>query len=187
MKRFSYLSILVNGFIFGQACSSDIVITTSNYAVSLTQSNTYIAINSSVDPNNIIKLDADPNNGYVQMNPGFIALPNSYGAFVAQALDGCGNAIPQKIINTIPSDASQEKITISPNPVDGLVNICFEKNNTLYSYILLYDESGKLVLNKALMEGNKVYSINISNLVSGSYIYKIMSHKNVITGIILKK
>jgi len=188
MKNLFYFSILFSRIVFGQTCSADITISSANYAINLTQSSTYISINSSIDVGKIIKLDANPTDGYVLMNPGFIVSPSSAGAFIAQPLDGCGNAIPNKIASVNANENSKDIINLYPNPASDVVNISFGKKITEVFSVLLYDTSGKLKFNKKMKTGNgKTYSIVISSLVTGSYIYKIKANDHIKTGIIIKK
>ena len=184
MKYIYYGPIFLTHFVFGQICPSDIVITTANYSNNVTKSSTYITISSSTDINKNIELDADPVNGYVLMNPGFIAFPSSSGSFVAQALER-GNITPQKI--NIVSNDGPLNIKIYPNPTDELVNISFGKQNNTGFIFEIYDASGKILINKNIKKGIEIYNVDISNFVSGSYIYKIKSNIYIKTGIIIKK
>lgn len=185
MKYIYYSSIFLTHFVFGQGCPSDIIITTANYSVNLTKSRTYIKISSSVNGNGNVELNGDPVNGYVLMNPGFIASPSSSGVFIAQTLE-CGNIISPQKINLVSNDAPFN-IKIYPNPTDELINITFENQNDFNFVFELYDMSGKILLNKNIKKGIEIYTVDISNFVSGSYVYKIISKKYIKTGIIIKK
>lgn len=74
-------------------CSSDIIITGS-YTTILTESGTWIKSSGiTFVPGNVpVTLDANPVNGFIELYPGFEVQMGA--TFVAQALDGCGPAIP---------------------------------------------------------------------------------------------
>ncbi|WP_379967283.1 T9SS type A sorting domain-containing protein [Epilithonimonas sp. UC225_85] len=184
MKYIYYSSIFLSHFVCGQTCLSDVVIVTDNYSVGVTKSSTYVTISSSVNGAGSVELDGDPVNGYVLMNPGFIASPSPSGAFVAQTLE-CGSLAPQKI-NIVSNDAPFN-IKVYPNPTEQLVNISFGKQNDTSFIFEIYDASGKILINKNIKKGIEIYNIDISDFVSGSYIYKIKSNSYIKTGIIIKK
>lgn len=188
IKIFFCFPLFITGWFFGQICPSDITITTNRYKANLTQSKTYITINSSTDTGKVIKLDANPNEGYVLMNAGFIAMPSSTGAFIAQLEYECETIELQKT-NALTSLHNNLDIEFSiyPNPTNGIVNISFQKKNKVDLLFLIYDSSGKLVLKNGIQGALQNYSIDITNLVSGSYFYKIGKENNMKTGVILKK
>ena len=66
----------------------------SSYNTSLTESNSFIWVESTVISNTgNVRLDANPQNGYILLTAGFETKPGAI--FIAQALDGCGLLIPQ--------------------------------------------------------------------------------------------
>lgn len=172
-------------------CLTDVTISTSNYSTPLTESSTYIKINNTIAPSAKVKLDANPNNGYVEMNPGFVATPFINGEFIATALDGCGSQIPSK--QSLPDlkkdlTISNSNILIFPNPVSDKINIQFNTDEESVYDFQIFDINGKIILEKYLKPTDKSYSIDLSSLQSNIYIYKLKSSGDTIKeGRILKQ
>lgn len=175
--------------VFSQ-CLTNVSISTSNYSTVLTESSTYIKINSSVASAIKVKLDANPNSGYVEMKPGFIAFPTLDGEFIAQALDGCGILIPSKnnledsVINSAFSDLN---ISLYPNPTIDKVNISFNSLNDLLYDFQIFDINGKLILEKRIKPDEKNCLIDLTALQSNVYIYKLKSGTTIKEGRIIKR
>lgn len=186
MKNIYYSFIFISPIALGQ-CLSNVNITTANYSIIITKSSNYITINSSTNIDEKIELNADPIDGFVLMNAGFVAEPSSLGSFLAQTLEGCGNTLPQKMNLDSADDNKNFNIQIYPNPIDDVLNINFGIKTDVDFAFQLYDASGKLFLRKEIKKGFKNIAINISELVSGNYIYKIISKNHIKTGIIIKK
>jgi hypothetical protein len=186
MKFLSILFFLISGVIFGQ-CVGSAIISQKNYSQSLTQTNTYITITSSVNPLATVKLDAHPTNGYVLMNPGFIAAPTGNNAFIAQSLDGCGVLIPKKLIDSNPLSNSIQELKIFPNPVNNILNINFNQTNKKPFEFSLYDATGKLIKTEYFSNASATYQVDVSSLIKNNYIYKISTDDYLKTGIILKE
>jgi hypothetical protein len=74
-------------------CTGNITIS-GTYTVPLKESQTWIKSNgiTIVPATAAVKLDADPVNGFIELNPGFEVRAGAL--FIARALDGCGPAIP---------------------------------------------------------------------------------------------
>jgi hypothetical protein len=63
-------------------------------------------------------------------------------------------------------------ISITPNPASTTLNVYYNKTNN--GELNLYNNLGEIVLKTALSEGNKIVSIDISNLPNGIYSCKTM-------------
>lgn len=70
------------------------------------------------------------------------------------------------------------KISVYPNPFTNTLKIEVEKNNTKKASLVIYNSLGVVLINSDIIEG--VNTIDMSNLSSGVYFYKIISN-NVIT------
>jgi len=172
-------------------CLSNVNITTANYSTSLTESLTYIKINSTVASSAYVKLDANPSKGYVEMNPGFEVTPSTNGEYIAMALDGCGGLIPSKeALPNIEKNITETNynIAIFPNPVNDKINIQFDNTESSVYDFQIFDLNGKIILEKSLNPTGKSASIDLSYLQSNVYIYKLKSSGNTIKeGRLLKK
>ncbi len=84
-------------------CDHDLVIGPDlAYAKKLTECDSWIITDQEVviNPSGKVVWDASPQDGYIDLNPGFVAEPsNDY--FLAQLLDGCGPKIPGQIPFTV--------------------------------------------------------------------------------------
>ena len=165
--------LLLNFTVYSQ-CVSPKIITTSNYSQLLTQSNTYITISSSVYPLKTVKLDANPNDGYVLMTPGFYSSPSGNNAFIAQSLDGCGGLAPVKMVNIEDNEEIIREVIIYPNPTTEFLNLV--SNNTILSY-KIYSLDGKEIIPNKKIANNKE-EINVSNFAAGFYIIYIETEVN---------
>lgn len=90
------------------------------------------------------------------------------------------DAIRMGYIN-LPSAIQQEveamNISVFPNPSSDVVNIKSEKDMTGY-YFEMVDAQGRIVSN-GFMNGN-LYSVNVSDLPKGNYVYRISDTKNIV-------
>lgn len=90
----------------------------------------------------------------------------------------------------INENLSENKISIFPNPTDGLVNVHFENKNNLDKIsIKVYDMIGKLIFEKMDVELiNNSFSINLENLTSGIYFINIQrNNKSTSKKLIINK
>jgi hypothetical protein len=129
------------------------------YAVPLTQSQTWIKSSGSTIISNTatVKLDADPVNGFAELNTGFESKPLVGYSFVVQALDGCGTGVPMRpvassnavsegIVEKITADKPQGNdrgVSIYPNPTKGNVMIRHSRD---VKTIQVYNATGSLVI-----------------------------------------
>lgn len=89
-----------------------------------------------------------------------------------------GRLTLDEALSVVKSESTIPEFTIYPNPAKNLLNI--KSNNTILSF-QLFDLNGKLLLTQDIQ--NKIYSIDTSNLIPGSYILKL----NTINDVISKK
>ncbi|MCC7244590.1 MAG: T9SS type A sorting domain-containing protein, partial [Saprospiraceae bacterium] len=162
--------------IFGCGCPQDVSLT-GILNTSLIQSQTWIETVSTclVNSNADVRLDADPNNGYVLLQPGFEVIAASSSVFVAQAFNGCANGGPQRPANErtesseISNQADALYINVFPNPTDGLVSIELEQSSAVAATLILTDLAGKILKNEAVSPGVTRYEMSLENLPSGVY------------------
>jgi hypothetical protein len=71
------------------------------------------------------------------------------------------------------------KITVSPNPVDDLLNVQFQQNQFDKTQLSIYSITGQMVYNKQQrIQQNSAVTIDVSNLTSGLYFLKINAENN---------
>lgn len=83
------------------------------------------------------------------------------------------------IVNTM-QYFEENKISVSPNPVDDL--LCFhtnEGNSFINSTILIYDNLGRIVLSKKIKDDYDGLTIQVNQISSGTYYYKILNSKDI--------
>jgi len=110
-----------------------------------------------IDPAKHVKLDAEPSNGSIVLNPDFIAEPVN-GSFVAELLDGCGPMIPTSKTPVLSSITSCNSYVWPVNGITYVASGTYEdtSSSSLNDYIL------------QLTIDNSSSSYQIEN-VSGSY------------------
>jgi len=67
-------------------------------------------------------------------------------------------------------------VKVYPNPVKDNFNIYFDKTEDTNYQVKVYDNSGKLLINKIEIPLNQKLSLNVSNLSSGIYFYEISNN-----------
>ncbi|MGH2664970.1 thiol protease/hemagglutinin PrtT [Flavobacterium sp.] len=153
-------------------CPSNVSIT-GTYSNTITQSGTWIVSNSTtiIPSGSTVRLDADPANGFVLLTNGFETQSNSL--FIAQALDGCGAAIPSRpiieIYDTADENVSKEMrisdIKVYPNPTNGMLNVEYPIS---VKELKLYDIVGKLLLTKTVSKERHAL-LDLTAIPSGIY------------------
>lgn len=146
-------------------CTSNVIISGNPFTTALTESQDWIQTSGTtiIPAGGNVKLDAEPVNGFVALDPGFEA--QNGATFVAQALDGCGGSTPQKTnppVVTTPGPAPG--ITVFPNPTTGQLNIRMnEGKHTLQ----LWNSMGALITTIKAQAG--LNTIDISKHPPGIY------------------
>jgi hypothetical protein len=174
-----------------QNCCLPITICGLNYAVPLTEAlwiancstPTSLVPTTTISPGLIVKLDADPANGYVQLNPGFMASMNASGMFVAQAFNACLPGAPLKPIDgddaTIVGVAglSLEEFKVYPNPTSNIINIVHDGLSNEKINIEVFSLDGKPLYRRLdeIFNGNT--ELDLSTFPNGIYILKINNTK----------
>ena len=73
---------------------------------------------------------------------------------------------------------SQRVVQISPNPGNGQFNVLFAKYHDIYTSMIAYDNTGKVVYEKQHLNGNPVY-VDMSHLQSGVYFVVFMANNRM--------
>jgi hypothetical protein len=110
-------------------CGSNVIISGVAFSAPLTQSQTWIQSSGTtiVPGANTVKLDAQPGIGYISLNAGFET--QSGAIFVAQALDGCGAGVPQRVqtgevvAEKTRNGVSKGHVSVYPNPTSGHLTV----------------------------------------------------------------
>jgi len=71
-----------------------------------------------------------------------------------------------------------DNIIVYPNPTENQINIKFDKQ-IINCEIIIFNIFGQEIIHHQL-DGNKKYSLNISELKSGMYFYSIVSDGNIL-------
>ena len=159
-------------------CQTNVLIT-GTFSSALTESDTWIASSgqTTIPSTSSVKLDAEPNNGYVLLEPTsntdfFLANPNSSNYFVAQTLDGCGGSSPARLKGNAISSLSSSSFVLYPNPANNIITI---KNEDITAVDLRYEiisMDGK-VLQAATTFFDIETTLDISALATGLYFLKV--------------
>jgi hypothetical protein len=85
--------------------------------------------------------------------------------------------------------APPEQLFLYPNPSDDFIIIENNSSELLFSKIEIYDNEGKIIISKQLSPTTKEMQtrIDISSLMSGAYVCRILSEKKVFTKKFIKK
>ena len=174
---------------YSQTCPFTVTITTADYATTLTQSNTWIKMSSNALATASVKLDADPVNGYVELNPGFVANPGVLGFFIAQPLDGCGTGVPSKVMEPEEQlkvvEWKNDKVYLAPNPNTGVFALVLKEVDK--GLIEVFDLLGKKVYQRDFTNkrGGEL-EINIEKSEAGVYIVRLTSDSEIMQQKIIK-
>ena len=174
---------------YAQNCPSAVTITTPDYATTLTQSNSWVKMSSNALATASVKLDADPVNGYVELNPGFMANPGSLGVFIAQPLDGCGAGVPSKVMEPEEQlkvmEWKNDKVYLAPNPNKGIFVLVLKEVDK--GLIEVFDLLGKKVYQRDFTNrrGGEL-EINIEKSEGGVYIVRLTSDSEIMQQKIIK-
>jgi hypothetical protein len=148
----------------------------STYSKPLTESQTWIKSNGTaiINPSITVKLDANPVNGYVELNPGLYATPNTNGVFIAQALDGCGAATPQRPANPTPvftpSTIIEAALTAYPNPATNRITIKVNLHTAKEYRIDIIDINSRVI--KSIVGKAALNTVDISEFNQGLYLIR---------------
>lgn len=189
MKKDLIIFYCTFSFLANAQCVSNYTLPTGKITSLLTQSSTYIKTSNSTSQTttldtSVIKLDADPYNGYIELNPGFSSFPTT-GAFIAQALDGCGTQSPSK--NTQNNNYKidiEDKLSIYPNPSNGIFYL--KNNNDSDGTFEIYNILGQKIVTQKFIKYS-VSEINLEIQASEMFFVKIVIDNNIILKKILKK
>ena len=79
---------------------------------------------------------------------------------------------------------SVSNFILTPNPTEGILSIVFPEKSKIAT-LLIYNSIGQLVIQKSISKD--LFSIDLSNLSSGIYLYSIQSNTIIQNGKIIKK
>ncbi len=186
MKNFIILLLFFNTLLIHGQCVYDIILPAGNLITPLTESETWIktADITIADENNIIKLDANPYSGFVELNPGFQSFPIERGAFIAQAFDGCDTSAPSRFISQSTNSALIDKnISIYPNPSKSIFYL--NNKNMSGGMIEVFNILGVKIMQQAFTS-NSISELNLENQASQLFLVKIISDGTIISKGIIK-
>lgn len=181
-------------------CPSNITIS-GIYNVPLTESSTWIksAGQTTITNTASVKLDANPTNGYVELNPVaatdfFLAAPATATAvFVAQALDGCGAGIPLLPTGLEDEVAKEnttlEDVTLYPNPFYSTITVSFslkEESRIGFSILNVYGQEIGIFDDQVYGIGEHSKQLPVSDLPPGVYFCRIANGNSYVTKKIIK-
>lgn len=159
-------------------CPSNVTITGA-YSTPLTESATWIksSAQTTISASIIVKLDAHPVNGYVELNPAsnsdfFLSEPGASGAFIAQAYNGCVSGTPSftGTKSVVPETISlNSSFSVYPNPTTGMVTLT---HSAKISQVEVLDMHGKVMF-RLMNYGSTKTNINLTGLPAGIYIIRI--------------
>jgi len=167
-------------------CPGDIIIT-GPYNVPITESQSWIKSNSTTTVDGsvpFVKLDADPDAGFVELDPGFSAQALISSEFVAQAFNGCDEGVenrpaivvtPVDVAPVVPTDntVTKNELVISPNPVMDdhfTVSADFDLSD---ASIELFDVNGKEQSVSTSNISTTSKNVYTTTLTKGIYIVKV--------------
>jgi len=81
-------------------------------------------------------------------------------------------------------------LNIYPNPSTSMVNVSFNLVDPMYIYYTITDMQGKLLIKKDLSyvtQGSNIFSISMSDLASGVYLFKMQGQDVSISSKIIKQ
>ncbi|MDO8367541.1 MAG: T9SS type A sorting domain-containing protein [Saprospiraceae bacterium] len=168
--------------VFG-CCPPNVTIT-GIYSKPLTESQTWIKTLGacSIAAGFTVKLDADPLNGYVELNPGFEANAALNVVFIAQAFNGCAPGAPLRPLpgvrddNTPQPELKIENATFNlyPNPTSGDVTLEFDQATPTAVNIVVSDLLGRSISQEMLDAGSSQHRISLSSAPSGIYLVRVL-------------
>lgn len=74
------------------------------------------------------------------------------------------------------TDITDSDINVYPNPAKDLITLEFKNEVAAGSRFVLYSLEGKMLIDKPLIAGEKIFDVNISMLENGVYIYNIINN-----------
>lgn len=180
------------------ACCQPTVTITGNYAVPLTESQTWIKSSGTctIASGSNVKLDADPLNGYVELNQGFFADGFQNLVFVAQAFNGCLPGAPLRPSDNSPEEralASPARVTSSgasifPNPTNADFTLQFDEAFESDVLVTVMDLTGRTILQTNLLRGVSRQTFSLVNSPSGIYVVRAFNlGKPIWTGKVVKE
>lgn len=177
-----------NALVFSCGCLPYATIT-GTFSTPLTETQTWIASSGvcEIAAGSTVKLDADPTNGYVLLQPGFKADASLNLTFVAQAFNGCVPGAPlrpdieprdESAINASEGLPPLGGIRFFPNPVkeDGMLE--FERPVEKETRVWILDMAGRTLRQFILPTGGQQLQISLQSIPAGLYIVRAQNESD---------
>lgn len=150
------------------SCPSDVTIMTLPFFNASYESQTWIQTVGTLIVHNggNVKFDADPSNGYIELQPGFMAENGS--DFIAETYNGCSLGMPSKPSFNNIVEENYSSLIVYPNPTTGTLTVC----NDQVDHMNLVDLVGKKVMVNKIVTGGKSL-LDLSQLPNGIYILNL--------------
>lgn len=187
------------------SCPSDITIT-GNYSTPITESYTWIRSEgqTTISETASVKLDASPQNGYVEFKPGsatdFLYVAPTTGEFIAEPYDGCGYFLPsiaartvtqKRVVKYFPKQDKPVTIikgnagyTINPNPSKGVFMLS-SPDEIQKGTVVIYDINGKMQPTAIYHTDKFKVTIEMRNQSKGMYFIRFISGNKIESGKII--
>lgn len=167
-------------------CPGNVSIT-GNYSTALTESSSAITSTgqTTIVSTATVKLDADPNSGYILLSAAntssfVLSAPSTTSAyFIAQAYDGCNLGAPARPA----SESGQEELMsqmqnnwkVYPNPSLGMVYIDHPIEQVEELNIQLLSMDGKVIYQEIVSNYQGHHALQLSKLPLGVYLLRLQS------------
>jgi hypothetical protein len=142
----------------------------------------YSGITSSWDKNYFNDAKQTSDGGFIMVGESTDMSPNAIKpiqrGWLVKVDSNAGPGDPQCWPVGIPfSPVAGNETRVYPNPVSGLLNIAYYNTTAAGSLFMLTDVTGKVLLTQTLAGSTGAESIDVSRLVSGIYLYRIVEDK----------
>jgi hypothetical protein len=172
-------------------CPGNVSIT-GNYSTALTESSSAITSTgqTTIVSTATVKLDADPNSGYILLSAAntssfVLSAPSTTSAyFIAQAYDGCNLGSPSRPASESGQDElishAQSDWKVYPNPSQGMVYIehPIEQESDLNIQLLSMD--GKVIYQEMVSNYQGHHALQLNKLPLGVYLLRLQSENETV-------
>lgn len=76
------------------------------------------------------------------------------------------------------TEAQLEGVSVYPNPVDYLLNVKFEVNQSNVS-AMLFDPSGRMISSEQIQSGTTQHQMDLSGISNGTYLLRLMTEEGL--------
>jgi hypothetical protein len=117
----------------------------------------------------------------------YTALINGSYAVIVTNSTNCSATSTCVVIDYIGLDENNLSFNVYPNPTTGAINIVIDQTTANYD-VTVEDMNGRAIANfGSLINGNGVYSLDLSNVVTGVYFIKLRNELEERTVRIIKQ